>query len=142
MSRLYSLEELVPPYTPPPPRREYERYHPISEHDTAQTLTISLDLLTQALNGDPIWCTVKADRVSDKTYKPIKYDRAVASVANNETLYMPWLTFSEGRTRIMDGRHQLYALLDAGYTHVSVKVDPENLPMISTLVEVKTLYSV
>lgn len=42
----------------------------------------------------------------------------------------------------MDGRHRLHALLDAGYTHVSVKVDPENLPMISTLVEVKTLYSV
>lgn len=139
MSRTFSLEDFIP--SPPPPRREYESYHPIPEHESLLSLTIDMSLLANALTGDRSWCTNRVDRRPGESYKPFKYDQAVASISNKETIYMPWLYFDEGRTRIMDGRHRLYALLDAGYTHVTVQVRPACLPMISTLIKKKSLYS-
>ncbi|MCX5470173.1 hypothetical protein OSH04_00445 [Alcaligenes sp. A-TC2] len=139
MSRTFSLEDFIP--SPPPPRREYESYHPIPEHESFLALTIDMSLLTHALAGDSSWCASQVDRRPGESYNPLKYKQAVASISNKEAIYMPRLYFDKGRTRIMDGRHRLYALLDAGYTHVTVQVRPAYAPMISTLVEKKNLYS-
>ncbi|CAH2798719.1 MAG: hypothetical protein CBARDMAM_3929 [uncultured Caballeronia sp.] len=50
------------------------------------------------------------------------------------TCYMPYLGFDYGRTRIVDGRHRLYALIDLGYTHCPVVADSDHVAAIATLV--------
>lgn len=129
---LYTLEDFCES-VPPVPRREYPNYHPVTIHDPAQVLGVSLDWLFFALDGDPSWRSDKDARVPGRDMKREKYQRAVADISRERTIFMPQLFFKRGRTRVLDGRHRLYALRDLGYTHVKVRVKPEFVPMISTL---------
>ena len=129
---LYTLEDFFED-VPPAPRREYPNYHPVTAHDPAQVLEVNLDWLFAALDGDPSWCSDKEARVPGKVMNRKKYPLAVADISQERTIFMPQLFFKRGRTRVLDGRHRLYALRDLGYTHVKVRVKPEFVPMISTL---------
>jgi hypothetical protein len=50
-------------------------------------------------------------------------------------MHHPWLSFRDGRIRVTDGRHRLYALLDEGYTHVEVATDPWHGDIIRTIAD-------
>jgi hypothetical protein len=79
-----------------------------------------------------------APRTEDRTkltFNPGRYERILAQVNANEPIEMPWLYFERGRTRIMDGRHRLYVMIDLGYTHVSVVADPRDVSALSTLAD-------
>ena len=116
-------------------RKEYQCYRddPASGESPVYLL-VSLARLREALRGDSLWADTKAHR-DDETFKPWKYERAVSTLAAGEDIYTPWLIFREGRIRVMDGRHRLYALIDHGFTHARVVTDPWHAPAARTLVE-------
>lgn len=130
----YTLEDFFR-IDPLPPRREYPHYHPLTAHESALMLTVRLSWLASALEGDYCWCSLKEARKSGPEWKPERYRRAIATIEKGQTIYMPELAFRRGRTCVVDGRHRLYALLDSGYTHVSVRVHAEYVPMIATMCE-------
>ena len=103
-----------------------------SEHPTV--LMVRLDWLAGALRGDGVWADTHADRRS-QTFKPERYETVLRQVQTDAPIHMPWLYFDKGRTTIMDGRHRLYVLIDLGYTHVPVLVDPDYVAPIATLVD-------
>lgn len=117
------------------PRKEYVHCLPpvtCSEH--REVLLINLEHLANAMRGDCVWASLEHER-SPETFKLIKYQRALVAVQSGEPIHMPWLAFSEGRTRLVDGRHRLYALLNEGDAHVRVVVDPPTVEPIGTLVD-------
>jgi hypothetical protein len=97
-------------------------------------LMVRLVWLDWALRGDSIWAKSPDDRNAE-TFKLERYLPIRAKVDAGAPIHMPWLYFQRGRTRIMDGRHRLYAFLDLGFTHCPVVVDPDYVAAISTLVD-------
>lgn len=119
----------------PPPRKEYTHYRrTITTVAESEIVLVHLPLVAAALHGDPLWAADLQAR-GPETFKPARYTNAVATIRAHEPIYMPWLSFSQGRVRVTDGRHRLYALLDEGYTHAKVVADPWHAVMIRTLAD-------
>lgn len=118
-----------------PARKEYLHYHhtPIAGPEQ-ETLVVNLRVLAGALHGDPVWASSVPER-NPETFKATKYLRAKGDVQASKPIYMPWLIFGKGRTRLMDGRHRLYALIDQEYTHVRVVFQPEIAAIVRTLAD-------
>lgn len=136
-TQIFTLDDFFLPASPALPRREYAHYLPLpSAYQAAfSVLTVKLSWLDAALAGDPIWCSTKENRMPGPTFNPAKYQNAVSMLEGGRPIFMPRLKFELGRTGIMDGRHRLYALLDAGYTHSPAIMHHEHVPMIATLCE-------
>ena len=131
--RDFPIETLFDPALPPD--RVYPRFHvTVTTTVTPNTLLVNLSWLSAALRGDSSWCDNPADR-NGSSFKPGSYSHAISIMEANGVFYMPWLYFDRGRTRIMDGRHRLYAFMDKGFTHCPIVVDDDDLAPISTLVE-------
>ncbi|MFT0549151.1 hypothetical protein ACMHYO_22775 [Allopusillimonas ginsengisoli] len=135
--RVFTLDDFCRPAPPVKPRREYAHYLPLSSAYRAvySVLTVNLSWLDAALAGSHVWCGTKENRVPGPTVNPAKYQNAVSILEAGQPIFMPCLDFQRGRTGIQDGRHRLYALLDAGYTHSPVIMRHEYVPMIATLCE-------
>ena len=122
----------------PKPRVESKIYPSFIKGTTCSenptVLMVKLDWRSWALRGDSAWADTNADRRS-QTFKPERYEAILAKVRAGAPIHMPWLYFEKGRTTIMDGRHRLYVLIDLGYTHVPVLVDPDYVGPIATLVD-------
>jgi hypothetical protein len=118
-----------------PPDRVYPRFRiTVTTTATPSILLVNLSWLSAALHGDSSWCENPADR-NGGSYKPGSYSHAISIIEANGVFEMPWLYFVRGRTRVTDGRHRLYALIDKGFTHCPIVVDDDDLAPISTLVE-------
>ncbi|MGR9587069.1 hypothetical protein [Pandoraea sputorum] len=115
-------------------RRVYENFKTTVTVDREPVvIEVNLALLSHALDGDSVWASNTTAR-SSATFRMDKYMRAYQEFTSGKRVYMPYLSFSAGRTRITDGRHRLYSLLDLGYTHCPVVADSTHVPAITTLV--------
>jgi len=118
-----------------PARKEYTHYErTITTVSDPVVLLINLGHLSSALTGDPVWAP-SLDERSPETFVPTKYNRSRKAVSDEKPIYMPWLSFRKGRTHLTDGRHRLYALIDEGYTHAKVVVDPWHADALRSLVD-------
>lgn len=114
--------------------KDYPAYQPlVGQLDSESPLRVSLRLLTLALRGDPSWAFEEKER-DDYSFDFIRYVRATSSVQKEEPMHRPRLNFKDGRVRVSNGRHRLYALLDAGYTHVEAICDAKWKAVFDTLV--------
>lgn len=130
-----TLDELCAGYGKKPPRKAYEHFEPtITTVGEPVVYVANLRLVDAALKGDPIWAATEAERSPD-TFMPARYTRAVESIQAERPIHMSWLSFKHGRVCVTDGRHRLYALLDAGYTHARIVCDPWHDAVIRTLVD-------
>lgn len=117
-----------------PERRIYDNYGPWEGGAVdPKIIEVNLELLSVALRGDLGWASKHGDR-NNETFKQYRYDRMRRAIENNEIIPTPCLYFREGRTRVMDGRHRLYVMIDLCFTHVNITVANEHLYALSTLI--------
>lgn len=115
--------------------KEYGTYLPtVTTFRHPVILRVDLGKLNLALRGDEDWAARVDDR-NPSTFIPGRYARRLEQVRAGNPIEPPWLHFRDGRIRVMDGRHRLYALIDEGYTHVTVAIDPEWAAPIATVTD-------
>lgn len=129
------IDMLFAGYGKKSPRKAYEHFVPtITTVQDSVVHMANLRLLNAALKGDPIWAADASERSPD-TFIPARYAKVTEAIRAEQPIDLPWLSFQYGRVCVMDGRHRLYALLDAGYTHARVVCDPWHAAVIRTLVD-------
>lgn len=133
MSKRFTLEELCRDDRPKIPDKDYPFYeHTMTSEVEPAVIRVSLKLLADALKGDSIWASSMDERCSE-TFMLARYGRAVKTLQDGKPIFRPWLSFREGRVRVTDGRHRLYALIEEGYTHVEVVCNENLRTIIETL---------
>ncbi|MDA5342899.1 hypothetical protein [Stenotrophomonas maltophilia] len=119
----------------PPTRKEYPRYEEASAADREQVfMLISLDRLQHALRGNPFWADSDEQR-NDDTFVLKRYIQARETIRAERPIHSPWLSFSQDRIGVTNGRHRLYALIELGYTHVRVQAAPGHSHAVRALVD-------
>ena len=96
------------------------------------TMEVSLARLSAALIDDDGWAPSPAHRTAE-TFKAEKYDLTLSAIAAGTPLVMPWVFLQFGRLSVMDGRHRLYAMIDRGYSTVTIRVGNRDAEHVSSL---------
>ena len=90
------------------------------ELKTQVSFVASIKKINAELSRDTMrWCRVKADRrAGDFKHAKLVYYQAI--IIKKELIGMPEFFLTGPSVDIMDGRHRLYALFDAGYTALTI----------------------
>ena len=100
--------------------------------DGHKTMPVSLASLSAALVHDDGWASTPARR-DEETFKAEKYQQTLLAMQAGKPLVMPWLYLCFGRLSVMDGRHRLYAMIDQGYTTVTITVGTRDAAQVAAL---------